>query len=850
MAPQVVLISLDGATDLIVDKYLANGVLDPKTGLGLLKNQGVAATDNETITPSLTAPSHIAIATGSTAVNNDINANSFHQIANPFATNTSGFAAPIGGYDYQSGIDPSESGNPTANPLWLSLRNAGKQVVSATFPGADGVNILSSTGKVLDKKADRTVDYTVPFGTFGGVGGKGFSLTAADFNISNTQAVAGLTAIGKTSYSPVKVAKLETLAATALTGGSTNSYDLQVAAIDTTNDNVVNYDTLAIFDANVGIKGAASLPVTGSAFIKANDQKSSPFLFEGTNNQIGTAFYTSTLAPDLANVNIARYSAAYIPRPAESPGVIANVDDINKNVGSWAPQPDFRFPERLNTGLEKFSDAELEAIYADQVTTFVDYQSKVLLRSIQQNPNADLVLGYIEQPDGSEHQFLLTDPRQATDFTNPNSIGAGQDAAKVARYQKYVENAYQAANSAVQKVIEAVGVDASGKPNSNIIVTSDHGFAPFHTAVSMNNLLKNAGFDSNKVRAVTSGSAVNIYINLKGREPNGTVEVAEYLTLQKQVLDTLNGFSDNNPNYVTGAPSTSVFDKIYNREIPATATTANDIINARGAFVGQDTGDVFALLKTGYNFDGTQATPVVRQGDAANLSTVFSVPNFYGAHGYDPTLPEMKAIFYAAGPDISPQQLGSVNNIDIAPTIEKILNVAPASTVDGKAISLSTPSTSSAVTSGDPTQNLKSGSADDLNLAPTNKQTIFADSVNDLIDGQDKLFASTKDISIGGDGDDILFSGKGGNILQGGRGADKFYLANTDDLPNSLNTISDFEIGIDKLLLLGIAGATDFSKITLIQQGADTLVKAGGKDLALLTGVQPNSLNAHSFSIG
>ena len=117
MAPKVILISLDGATDTIVDKYLQNGVLDAKTGLGFLKSKGVAATDNETVTPSLTAPSHIAIATGSTAVNNDINANSFHLIGNPFTTNTSGFAAPIGGYTYQSGIDPSESTNPTANPL-------------------------------------------------------------------------------------------------------------------------------------------------------------------------------------------------------------------------------------------------------------------------------------------------------------------------------------------------------------------------------------------------------------------------------------------------------------------------------------------------------------------------------------------------------------------------------------------------------------------------------------------------------------------------------------------------------------------------------------------------------------
>lgn len=65
---------------------------------------------------------------------------------------------------------------------------------------------------------------------------------------------------------------------------------------------------------------------------------------------------------------------------------------------------------------------------------------------------------------------------------------------------------------------------------------------------------------------------------------------------------------------------------------------------------------------------------------------VLSVPNFYGAHGYDPTLPNMSAIFYAAGPDIQPGKLEQVRNIDIAPTILRLLNVNPAPTVQGKAI--------------------------------------------------------------------------------------------------------------------------------------------------------------------
>ncbi|WP_199300233.1 alkaline phosphatase family protein [Trichocoleus sp. FACHB-262] len=294
-----------------------------------------------------------------------------------------------------------------------------------------------------------------------------------------------------------------------------------------------------------------------------------------------------------------------------------------------------------------------------------------------------------EQPDGAQHQFLLTDPRQATDPSNPNSIGVGQDPAQVDRFQDYVLHAYQVASDAVQRVIDAVGVDEAGVPNSNIVITSDHGFAPFHTAVNMNNILANAGFDLNQVRAATSGPAVNIYINLKGREPNGTVEPSEYQALQQQVVSTLRGLQDENFIYAS-EEDIALFDKIYQRPIPSNPT-AQDIINATSQFIGQDTGDVFALLSLGYNFDGFQPS-VQRKGDEVlpgEQQPIFSVPSFYGAHGYDPNLPEMQASFLAIGPDFNANALSDlerVRSIDIAPTILDLLDVEPAPTVEGTSI--------------------------------------------------------------------------------------------------------------------------------------------------------------------
>ncbi|BAY47573.1 hypothetical protein SAMD00079811_51910 [Scytonema sp. HK-05] len=201
--------------------------------------------------------------------------------------------------------------------------------------------------------------------------------------------------------------------------------------------------------------------------------------------------------------------------------------------------------------------------------------------------------------------------------------------------------------------------------------------------VSINNFLQNQGFDPNKVRAVSSGPAVNIYINLKGREPNGNVSREEYITLQHKVADALKSFVDSNPYYAYGN-SVPVFDKIYTRPIPELNDPSFGL--STSDFIGQDSGDVFALLTEGYNFDGVQTPVVQRLGDSVSSSPVLSVPNFYGAHGYDPTLPNMSAIFYAAGPDIQPGKLEQVRNIDIAPTILRLLNVNPAPTVQGKAI--------------------------------------------------------------------------------------------------------------------------------------------------------------------
>src|SRR5262245_57795350 len=574
-SPRVVVISLDGATPALVEQFMRDGTISRDKGLGLLAQSGVVAERNVTVNPSLTAPAHIAITTGSTAARNDVPANTFHLVASPFLSTISGFGAPIGGYSLTS-HGPEEADVPTAEPLWLALRAAGKRVVTATFPGGDGLDVRGpglAGSPIIQSSAKRTVDLTVPFGTATSPFQKGFQLNAASFAAAPAQIVLDLAAAGHTSFSPVRQASLESFTTFGV------AYSIKAVALDTTNDGQVNYDKIVIYNDVVGqrILGpftAAPLG-TGPAIIKPDTNLSALFFLEGSTmlggvgQKAGTRYFVSNLAPDLSSVRIARTSMTFINRAATTvPAVLAHIADIHADVGYWKPQPDFRIVERIDgppTTFGSFPDIELEAIYEDLVINWTGYQKNVVLRALAREPNADLAMFYFEQPDGSEHQFLLIDPRQATDPTNAATIGAGQDPAKVASYKDYIRTAYRVANEAVQRIIEVVGTDSRGVPQSNVIVVSDHGFAPFHTAVNMNAFLASRGFDNAKVRAVTSGPAANIYISLQGREPNGTVTPAEYLTLQQQLVTVLREFSDTNPNYALRQRRVPIFDQVFAR---------------------------------------------------------------------------------------------------------------------------------------------------------------------------------------------------------------------------------------------------------------------------------------------
>jgi Type I phosphodiesterase / nucleotide pyrophosphatase len=171
--------------------------------------------------------------------------------------------------------------------------------------------------------------------------------------------------------------------------------------------------------------------------------------------------------------------------------------------------------------------------------------------------------------------------------------------AKVVRYATYVQFGYQQANAPVEAILEAVDSSRSGELRRDVLVISDHGMAPFHTAVSLANLLRNAGIDLTKIGLRTTGPATHVQVNLQGREPpSGTgVLSSDYPALVASIARALRETTD--PNAFLNPRERRLVSHVWTRPDdcgqPGTCTD-----------LGQDSGDVHALMVEGTTSTGSR----------------------------------------------------------------------------------------------------------------------------------------------------------------------------------------------------------------------------------------------------
>ena len=188
-----------------------------------------------------------------------------------------------------------------------------------------------------------------------------------------------------------------------------------------------------------------------------------------------------------------------------------------------------------------------------------------------------------------------------------------------------------------------------------------------------------------------------------------------------------------------------------------------------------------------------------------------------------------------------------VKNIDLLDGFGTVLNML------GKDNLLKDVSIKDIITGNTKSNQLNGGGGDNLVMGRQGTDRLFGQSGNDLLNGglgnDYQEGGSGNDVLVGMGGNDTLLGNKGNDIIDGGAGINIATGGKDDDQfllnPKGTLKITDFNTSHDKLVTLG---NTNFNDLTLSQQGRDTIVSLGGKQLATLQGVNVGQITDKVFS--
>jgi predicted AlkP superfamily pyrophosphatase or phosphodiesterase len=449
---RAVMISFDGVSGTRLTRMMNEAGKLPAGGYRRLAERGLFAERAQPPTPSLTAVSHVTLATGALPWQTGIVSNTILDRTRPFPATISGFDAPI-----------------RAETLWEAARRQGKRAASMLFPGADG------------KAPGRKADWGMVFVSDPIVPAKlqtpdGASWKAAD-------------GPERGSFSPGRRLTVPF--------GKT-AHTVSFAALDSTDDERVNYDRLRVEPE----AGTPSDVAPGDWF---------PVEVRGEEGRTGAWCKLLSLAPDLSKAEI--YIGGLYRNAAYPEDLRRELDD---RIGFWPGPPNDRV---FGAG-----SAHPE-VYLEQAERFADFLTKADLLAIARS-DWDLLLLYQPEVDSVEHEFLMGDPRQE-----------GYTPERAAKFQGFIDRIYATADRELDRIERAL------TPDDAIFVVSDHGMTPVWTEIAINEVLRQGGFvrrdaegrvdASSPAIAVTSGGIAHIYINPAA--PGGTLEGIEKLLSEFRV---------------------------------------------------------------------------------------------------------------------------------------------------------------------------------------------------------------------------------------------------------------------------------------------------------------------------
>ncbi len=509
-----VLFASDGIRQDLVAKYAAQGVMPT---MGSFLKHGASASGNGLLTeaPPNTGAGWYSLATGAWPGVTGSTNNTFHINGTDFSRSTSAFAPGI--LKAETIAQSAERGGlKVAQVEWDGGANAtidGPTIDYRSFFSGRGVatNFTGNASDVLFDDPTFIASFGLQFDTPGGYAGQPAYAGADPVDATGWSNV-------PTSYSPAKEMHLRVL------DFGTDKYGLDAYIFDSTDDSTVNYDEVLFSPSKDGSESVGTLAEGQWADVKVTIQGGSL-----AGKTAGMLVKVETLSPDLSRVRLFHTSVAR----------------ANATWPSWGGETGFSgdFGEYVAQKFPTSTAADF-AILEAGVTSEETYVEQGLYWST--GHGADPPVRHEHLPSGPAPGRRTRPPTSSATSSwvssrrtlpngaaNPAYDDVNLDGVKdnrVAQREGFIRAAYMEAD----RMLTLSRNLAGGNPVT--FVTSDHGFAPQFLAIDASlplvqlgllskpqtsNCRTAAGETIGKAKACWAGGALQVYLNVAGRDPVG-----------------------------------------------------------------------------------------------------------------------------------------------------------------------------------------------------------------------------------------------------------------------------------------------------------------------------------------
>ncbi|MEH7886322.1 alkaline phosphatase family protein [Bacillus sp. JJ1609] len=617
---QVILISFDGMRNDLTRRYMKDGKLP---NIEKVVKKGAMAKYATTVSPSLTAPSHAAIATGAPPIKTSIVSNVWQEPDKALTNKQDAFMSEL-----------------DVNPLWVEAKKQGKTTATVAFAGAN-------------PKTGKQGDYTVYYGdTWAPSKEEKLKFTQAA-NWKNTPQ----------SYSPLMESSFQ------IKVKDGKDQTLHVLGYDSSNDQRVNYNQFIISESKeleTDTKGVKS-EGWGSFSLKVQDKQVAGFWFrfaprdQRLQNEI-KMYRTAVTSGEIDGPE------GFTEGIREKFGVFpAQDDDIALQKG-WISRKEYEeIAERFVNWVTDVSlyikeeyDPDLLMFYAPQI----DHQEHLYLLTDPRQPGytpeksqrymkniewaykvADEVVGETTKSlEDNENLFIVSDHgmEPAHSLLEPNKVLKNKGL--------LVETSDAKVDMKKSKAI-AIPSGSAAHIYINLKSREKYGVVP------------QGEYEQVREEIINAFKEVKVERNVKGK------------VVKHHLTEMWTSIWNEGLSLVSLEENTK---DLYSHVFQTNSYPYQDVkrLTEKGKPNMEDNhaGDVLLMAAPGY---------IMGNGMSKAVKPAIDL----GTHGGDPEREKLKAVFIAMGPDISNQEkIKPISNLDIAPTVYELLGLETPKFVEGKSI--------------------------------------------------------------------------------------------------------------------------------------------------------------------